>query len=122
GELLAKLAPGWVGARCAWPTAILSATPDLDVRKTNPFRCLHLVVVAPVKDSAKAEQSVRKIPAIAAAFGAKVDPARREGRAVYVSSYAQGEGAHFALLADKLVIAAPLQRLDQALASVSAGG
>ena len=121
-ELLGNLAPGSVASLSLAPTAILSAMPELDVRRTNPFRFLHLVLVVPVKDVAKADQTLRKIPAVAAGFGAKVEPARRGGKAVYLSSYAQGEGAHFALLGDKVVMAAPLQRLDQALANSGTEG
>jgi hypothetical protein len=116
GEVLSNLAPGAVASLSLAPTIALSAIPELDVRKTSPFSLLHLVLVAPVKDAAKAEQTLRKLPEVAALFGARVQAAQRQGKAVYLSSYAQGEGAHFALLGEKVVVAAPLQKLEETLA------
>ncbi len=120
GELLTNLKPGAVASLSVAPTAVLFGMPELDVHKTNPFRFVHLVAVGEVKDVPRAEETLRKIPAVAARFGAKVEPTKRGGKIVYVSSYAQGEGVDVAPFGDKVVIAAPLHRLDEALARLTA--
>ena len=120
-ELFDNLRPGAVAAIALSPNVSLaSGMPQLDVRRTNPFRFVNLLAAAEVKDPAKAAATLEKLPPIAARFGAKLTPTERSGKKVYEASYAQGEGTHVALLGDKVFLAAPMARLDQALASADA--
>lgn len=115
-EVLDNLKPGWVAAISVAPNIQLGGgIPQLDVRRTNPFGFLHLVALGEVKNSAKANATLEKIPGIAERFGARVTLEEVKGRRVYLSSYSQGEGVHFAVVADKAVIAGPRSRLEGAL-------
>jgi hypothetical protein len=120
-EVLSNLKPGAVAAISVAPTATFSEPPELDVRRTNPFRFVHLVALAAVKDASKAEQVLNKLPALAPHLGAKVEPAQHRGHKVFMTSYGQGQGVDFAQVGDKVVIAAPVQRLDDALARLAKG-
>lgn len=116
GELLDKLKPGVVAGVALAPTVQLGAgLPSLDPRRTNPFRFIHMVVVGEAKDAAGLSATLEKVPAIAPGFGAEVKPADVNGQRVYLTSYRQGEGAHFATVAEKVVLAAPQSRLEAAL-------
>lgn len=102
------------------PTAQLGAgVPSLDIRRTSPFQYLQLMAVAQAKDAAKAQATLEKIPPIAGNFGAQVKPEDINGKRVYLTSYRAGEGAHFAEVDGKLVLAAPRARLEAALTSVA---
>jgi hypothetical protein len=119
GEVLENLEPGAVLSLSVSPSVRLGGgLPALDVRKTNPFRFVQLVVAAAVKDPAKAAQTLARIPPVAARLGARVEPAEREGRKVFLTSYAQGEGAHLGLAGSDVVMAAPESRLLETLGRV----
>ncbi|HEX8438707.1 MAG TPA: hypothetical protein VF697_26610, partial [Archangium sp.] len=79
------------------------------------FRYVHLVVVGESKDTTSIPATLEKVPAIAPRFGAEVKPSELGGQRVYLTSYRQGEGAHFAAVGDKVVMAAPQSRLEAAL-------
>ncbi len=116
GELLDKLKPGLVSGISLAPTVQLGAgMPALDPRRINPFRYVHLVVVGEAKDTTSLPATLEKVPAMAPRFGAEVKPAELGGQRVYLTSYRQGEGAHFAAVGDKVVMAAPQSRLESAL-------
>lgn len=115
-ELLDKLKPGVVAGVSLAPTVQLGAgMPSLDPRRTNPFRFVHLVVVGESKDAAGLASALEKLPPVAQKFGAEVKPTDVNGQRVYFTSYRQGEGAHFAEVGDKVVLAAPQSRLEAAL-------
>jgi len=59
--------------------------------------------------------TLEKVPPVAQRFGAEVKPSDVNGQRVYLTSYRQGEGAHFAEVGDKVVLAAPQARLEAAL-------
>ncbi|XXF76556.1 hypothetical protein P2318_26375 [Myxococcaceae bacterium GXIMD 01537] len=121
-EVLDNLQPGAAVGVALAPTVQLSdGMPALDLRRTNPFQFVHLVAVAGARDAAKLSASLEKVPPVAQHFGAKVEPSEAGGQRVYVTTYRQGEGAHFAAAGDKVVLAAPRQRLDAALAAVKGG-
>ena len=116
GELLDKLKPGVVAGVSLAPTVQLGAgLPSLDPRRTNPFRFVHMVVVGETKDAASLSATLEKVPAVAQRFGAEVKPEDLDGQRVYLTSYRQGEGAHFAIVGEKVVLAAPRSRLEAAL-------
>jgi len=115
-EVLDKLKPGLVAGVSLSPNVQLGAgVPSLDLRRTNPFRFVHLVVVGEGKDAAGLASTLEKVPSIAQRFGAEVKPSDVNGQRVYLTSYRQGEGAHFASVGDKVVLAAPQSRLETAL-------
>jgi hypothetical protein len=117
GEVLDRLKPGLVAGVSLAPTAQLGGgVPSLDLRRTNPFRFVHLVAVGEGKDAAGLSSTLEKVPPIAQRFGAEVKPTDVDGQRIYLTSYRQGEGAHFASVGDKVVLAAPRSRLDAALA------
>lgn len=121
GAVLDNLKPGIVLGMSLSPTVNLGAgMPALDLRRTNPFRFVHLVAMADTEDAAKTQATLEKLPAMAEDFGAKVEPADLKGQRVYLTSYRAGEGAHFALAPNgRLVVAAPRARLEATLASLA---
>ncbi|SEL52585.1 hypothetical protein SAMN05444354_106308 [Stigmatella aurantiaca] len=119
-ELLDNLQSGIVAGVALAPTAQLGAgVPSLDIRRTNPFRFVHLVSVGEAKDAAKARSTLEKVPGMAAGFGAQVAPEDVGGQRAYLTSYRAGEGAHFAEVGGKLVLAAPRARLEAALTALA---
>lgn len=120
GELLDRLKPGLVAGVALAPTAQMGAgLPSLDPRRANPFRFVHLVALAEGKDAPGLASLLEKIPPVAHRFGAEVKPEDLNGQRVYLTSYAQGEGAHFAAVGDKVVLAAPRSRLEAMLPKLS---
>ncbi|MBN1206998.1 MAG: hypothetical protein JXB05_19090 [Myxococcaceae bacterium] len=116
GEVLDNLQSGIVAGLALAPTAQLgSGLPQLDIRRTSPFSYVQLMVLAEAKDAAKAQATLAKIPEMAGNFGAQVKPEDVGGKRVYLTSYRAGEGAHFAEVGGKLVLAAPRSRLEAAL-------
>ncbi len=121
GEVLDKLKPGIVAGVALSPSVNLGGgVPSLDLRRTNPFRFVHLVVVGEAKDAASLPPTLEKVPSIAQRFGAEVKPEDVNGQRVYLTSYRQGEGAHFAAVGNKVVLAAPRSRLEAALPRLAA--
>ncbi|MBU8899306.1 hypothetical protein KRR26_27180 [Corallococcus sp. M34] len=123
-ELLDNLKPGMVLGLSLAPNVNLGAgMPELDLRRTNPFRFVHLVALSEAKDAERAKATLDKVPGVAGGFGAKVETADVQGQRLYLTSYRAGEGAHFALgPAGKLVLAAPRARLEGTLASLGHTG
>lgn len=120
GEVLDNLQSGIVASVALAPTVQLgSGLPQLDIRRTSPFRYVHLVAVGEAKDAAKAQATLEKVPSIAGNFGAQVKPEEVGGKRVYLTEYRAGEGAHFAEVGGKLVLAAPRSRLEAALTTLA---
>jgi len=121
GEVLDNLQSGISLGLALAPTAQFGAgIPELDIRRTSPFQYVQLMAVAEARDAAKAQATLEKIPAIAGNFGAQVKPEDLNGKRVYLTSYRAGEGAHFAEVGGKLVLAAPRSRLEAALTGLAA--
>jgi hypothetical protein len=114
-DVLNNLNPGIAASLSLAPTVILSSAPALDVRRINPFRYVHLVAIGSVKNVEQAKTAVAHIPAVAPKLGARVVEREVAGRKVFLTSYSQGEGADFALIDDKVLVAAPLKRLEEML-------
>jgi hypothetical protein len=120
GEVLDNLQSGISLGVALAPTAQFgSGIPELDIRRTSPFRYVQLMVVAEAKDAAKADATLARVPDIAGHFGAEVKPEDIGGKRVYLTSYRAGEGAHFADVGGKLVLAAPRTRLEAALTGLA---
>lgn len=121
-ELFGNLAPGSALSVSLAPDVRLGAgVPQLDIRRTNPLTYVHVSGVAKVKDAAKATQTLEKLPALGPKLGAKIEPSERMGKKVYLTTYSQGQGAHFALVGDTLVMGAPAPRLDAMLERAGGG-
>ncbi|AEI69072.1 hypothetical protein [Corallococcus macrosporus] len=120
-ELLDNLKPGAVLGVSLSPTVNLGAgMPVLDLRRTNPFRFVHLVALSDAEDATKLQSTLEQLPRISENFGAKVEAAELGGQRVYLTSYRAGEGAHFALGPHgRLVVASPKARLESTLASLA---
>jgi len=120
GEVLDNLKSGISLGIALAPTAQFgSGIPELDIRRTSPFQFVQLMAVAETKDVEKAQATLDKIPAISGNFGAQVKPEDLNGKRVYLTSYRAGEGAHFAEVGGKLVLAAPRARLEAALTGLA---
>ncbi len=118
-EVLENLQPGAVAGVALAPTVQLGGgMPSLDLRRTNPFRFVQLVAVAETRDAAKAAATLEKVPGVADKFGAKVEASQVGAQRAYLTSYKQGEGAHFAAVGSRVVLAGPRQRLETALGVV----
>jgi hypothetical protein len=115
-EVLGNLRPGMVASLSLAPTVMLSGLPELNVRQTNPFQYVHLVALGEVRDRAKAQATLERIPQLASLVGAKVERADHSGNTVYLTTYAQGEGTHLAQFGDRIAIASPMRRLDEVIA------
>ncbi len=122
-EIFANMKPGATFALSLAPDVKLSGgMPELDVRRTNPFRYVHLSAIAEAKDATKLSGTLDKVPPIAPRFAAQIEPGQRNGQKVFLTRYAQGEGIHFAAVGEKAVFGAPIGRLDEMLARVKSTG
>jgi len=120
-ELLDNLKPGMVLGLALSPKVNLGmGMPALDLRRTNPFRFVHLVAVSELEDSARTRSLLERVPQFSENFGAKVEGADLKGQRVYLTSYRAGEGAHFALAPDgRLLVASPRSQLEASLAALA---
>ncbi len=121
-EVLGNLEPGGVLSLSLSPIVNFSSGLSLNVRRSNPFRMVHPVAAARVKDAAKARATLEKVPPLSPRLGATVTGEERNGQQLYLTRYSQGEGLHFALAGSTLVAASPEPRLLDALAAAKAGG
>lgn len=122
GQILDNLQPGIaLGVSLAPNVPIAAGLPRLDVRRTNPFRYVHLSAIAEVKDPAKARAMMDGLPQVAQGFGATLTPATRVEQPVLLTTWSQGEGAHLGLSGKRLVVGAPEERLVGLLERVKAG-
>jgi hypothetical protein len=121
--LLAPLQPGTVVGLSLSPTAQMgNGVPELDLRRTNPFTYVHLSGALKAKSKEAVEPALEKIAAAAPRFGAQVSRKERDGHPLFVTSYAQGEGVHFAAQGDEVLFGSPIGRLDALLSADGKGG
>ena len=112
--VLQQVAPGTVMGLSLSPTAQMgSGVPDIDIRRTNPFKYVHLSGVAPARSAELVAPALAKLAEVAPRFGAQMT--LKDG--VYVTTYAQGEGVHFAAKGDQVVFGSPLPRVQALLAA-----
>lgn len=96
--------------------------PALDIRQTNPFTYAHLSGVARAKAKDAVMPTLEKVAALGPRFGAQMSKAEREGVPAVLTTYAQGEGVHFAVKGDRVFFASPVQRLDALIKSDGRAG
>ena len=115
-DILSHLKPGVVGAlSLAERPPLGRGLPTLDVRRTTPFDYLGLTGTAALDCPDGGVQALETAAALAPRFGAQMKRADRAGATVYLTSWSQGEGVHFAVRGDRLYFAAPVDRLDRLL-------
>lgn len=85
--------------------------PTLDLRRTNPFDYVHLTGLATVTSSTDTVAVMNQVAALAPRFGADMKASTRDDVQVWLTSYAQGEGVHFALKGDAMAFGAPVPRV-----------
>ena len=110
-DVLANLAPGIIASLSLSPSAVLSSMPVLDVRQTNPFHFFHFVALASIRDREKARQLLSQSPALGSRMGVRIEERQEQGERIFASTYAQGEGAHLALVGQTAAIGSPLETL-----------
>jgi hypothetical protein len=122
GQVLAHLQPGTtVGVSLADRPPLDRGLPTFDLRRTNPFTYVHLSGIAPIDSPEAATAALNKVAELAPRFGAKIEPKERNGQAVFITSWSQGEGVHFAVKDRRVFFGSPIQRLDALLASAGQG-
>jgi len=122
-EVLEKLKPGAVlSLSLAERPPMDRGVPTLDIRRTNPFAYAHLSGAAPLASKDTAWPTLDKVAALAPRFGAQMQKADREGGPALITTYAQGEGVHFAVKGDAVLFASPVQRLDALVKRDGQGG
>lgn len=122
-EVLDQLQPGVVAAlSLSEAPPIDKGMPTLDLRQTNPFTYAHLSGVAASKTPSKVLPALEKIAALAPKFGAEMSVRERaDGQKAVITTYAQGEGVHFAPKGELVFFASPVQRLDALVKSSGTG-
>lgn len=122
-DALAKLEPGVsVALSLAEQPPMDQGMPALDLRQTNPFTWVHLSGAAEVKDPQTIVPTLERVAALAPKFGATMTLKERpDGQKAMLTTYAQGEGVHFAPSGSKLFFASPVQRLDALVKSDGKG-
>ena len=122
-EVLDQVQPGVVAAlSLSEAPPIARGMPTLDLRQTNPFTYAHLSGVASSKTPAQVLPALEKIAALAPKFGAEMSVRERaDGQKAVITTYAQGEGVHFAPKGELVFFASPVQRLDALVKSNGAG-
>jgi hypothetical protein len=116
-QLLSALRPGAVGALSLADRPPLGrGLPSLDPRATNPFAYVHLSGAAPLTSADAGVEALERLAAAAPGFGARLERVQRGGVPAFLTTWAQGEGVHFAVQPGRLLFAAPLTRLDALLA------
>lgn len=120
-EVLDKLEPGTVfSLSLADRPPMDRGVPSFDIRQTNPFAYAHLSGVAPVTSADVIMPVLEKVAGVAPRFGAKLEKQQREGNDLFFTTWAQGQGVHFAPKGSLVAFASPVQRLDAVLASNAA--
>ncbi len=121
-EVLEQLKPGVFAAlSVADRPPLASGLPELDVRKTNPFSFVHLTGVATAKSSDVVVPVLEKVAVAAPRFGAQMKKLSRDDSVAFLTTYAQGEGVHFATKGERVWFGSPVQRLDALVKGTSAG-
>lgn len=123
-QVLEQLKPGLVAALSLSDRPPMDkGLPAFDIRQTNPFTYAHLSAVAPTKSKDAALPALEKVAALAPRFGATMELRTRaeDGQQAMITTWAQGEGVHFAPKGELLFFASPIQRLDALVKSDGKG-
>ena len=122
-QILDQLQPGAVASLSLSERPPMDkGMPTLDLRQTNPFTYVHLSGAAATKTPADVVPTLEKIATLAPKFGAEMSLRERpDGQKAMITTYAQGEGVHFAPKGDLVFFASPVQRLDALVKSDGKG-
>lgn len=114
-QVLEQLQPGSVAALSLSERPPMDkGMPAFDIHQTNPFSYAHLSGVVAAKSGDVALPALEKVAALAPRFGATMELRTRaeDGQKAMVTTWAQGEGVHFAPKGELLFFGSPIQRLD----------
>ncbi len=122
-QVLDQLQPGAVASLSLSERPPMDkGVPTLDLRQTNPFTYVHLSGAAATRSPADVVPTLEKIASLAPKFGAEMSLRERpDGQKAMITTYAQGEGVHFAPKGDLVFFASPVQRLDALVKSDGRG-
>ncbi len=97
--------------------------PDLDIRRTNPFAYAQLAGVTPVKSGDAVWPALEQLQGIAPKFGAQMEVRTRDdGQKALLTTWAQGEGVHFAPRGELVFFGSPVRRLGELVAGDGKAG
>jgi hypothetical protein len=116
-QLVSALRPGAVAALALADRPPLDrGLPTLDPRQANPFAYVQLSGVAALSSADAGVAALEQLAVVAPRLGAQLRRTDRAGAPAFLTTYAQGEGVHFAVRPDRLLFASPVARLDALLA------
>lgn len=123
-KVLAQLLPGAVASLSLSDRPPMDkGMPELDIRQTNPFTYFHLSGAAAARSAEVVLPTLEQVAAVAPKFGANMEVrTRADGQKAVVTTYAAGEGVHFAPKNDVVFFASPIGRLDALVKSSGEGG
>ncbi|HWV38711.1 MAG TPA: hypothetical protein VN033_09585 [Vulgatibacter sp.] len=121
-DVLAQLRPGAaLGIELNPEVDLSSGLPtDPSIARTNPFSFFRVVLVAKVKDPAKAAAMLETLAEKGGAFGMQVAKEGPEDARVYEATYAAGEGMTWGLVGDTLLAAGGTGTFEKARARLGA--
>ncbi|AKU89972.1 hypothetical protein [Vulgatibacter incomptus] len=104
-EILSQLQPGIALGLELNPAIDLSGgiPTDPSISSTNPFRFVRAMMVARVKDPAKAAEVLGKLATGAERFRMQIASEEKDGVKIYRATYAAGEGMTWGLVGDTLL-------------------
>ena len=122
-QLLDQLAPGAVASlSLSERPPMEKGMPSLDLGQTNPFTYVHLSGAAVSRTPSAIVPTLEKLTQLAPKFGAEMTMRERpDGQKALITTYAQGEGVHFAPKGELVFFASPVQRLDALVKSEGTG-
>lgn len=117
-EILDKLKPGASFSLSLAPKPPMDrGLPSFDIRRTNPFSYAHLSGVAEASGADVAVPTLEKVATVSPRFGAQITKQERQGKPVFVTTWAQGEGVHFAVAGERVFFGSPIQRVEALLSA-----
>ena len=121
-DLLSQLQPGAALGLELNPEVDLSGglPTDPSIARTNPFSFVRVVLLAKVKDPAKAAATLETFASKAGDFAMKVTADGPEGARVYKATYAAGEGMTWGLVGDTLLATGGPGTFEKARARLAA--
>lgn len=107
-ELLDNLEPGFALSVGLSKNAQLAHAFDFNPRRSNPFDTYTMLAIGTVKDAAKAQATLAKIPALADALDVQISERDVADTKVWSANYRHGEGLVWTVVGNRLVIAGGL--------------
>lgn len=122
-QVLDALEPGMVASLSLSERPPMDrGVPTLDIRQTNPFAYAHLSGVVATKAQTPVMPVLAQVATVAPQFGADMQVKERaDGQQAVLTTWAQGEGVHFAPKGELVFFASPVHRLDALVKSDGKG-